>query len=163
MVVQQLKPTDLQLPACFVYQSLSKELESINESKIQFFLSGRWRHWQHRRLVLFLLIHHLHDGQIVAKNISISAKMFVRRHYAFQLRLNSLYNSLLSVYATAPISNGITVPCRRLPTIMAALYYFPLFELSDKTSDAQAVIFTCRINNNSSNIFLLSKTVNTVK
>ena len=29
MVVQQsLKPTDLQLPACFVYQSLSKELES---------------------------------------------------------------------------------------------------------------------------------------
>ena len=29
MVVQQsLKPTDLQLPASFVYQSLSKELES---------------------------------------------------------------------------------------------------------------------------------------
>ena len=37
MVVQQsLKPTDLQLPACFVYQSLSKELES-NESKISIF------------------------------------------------------------------------------------------------------------------------------
>ena len=34
MVVQQLKPTDLQLPACFVYQSLSKEKESTNESKI---------------------------------------------------------------------------------------------------------------------------------
>ena len=50
-----------------------------------------------------------------------------------------------------------------LPTIMAALYYYPLFELSDKTSDAQAVIFTCRLNNNSSNVFLLAKTVNTVK
>ena len=93
--------------------------------------------------------------------------MSVRRHYVFQLRLNSLYNSLL--YVTAPISNGITVPCRRLPTIMAALsyrpYYYPLFELSDKskTSDAQAVIFTCRFNNNSSNVFLLAKTVNTVK
>ena len=38
MVVQQsLKPTDLQLPACFVYQSLSKELESI-ESKIVLFV-----------------------------------------------------------------------------------------------------------------------------
>ena len=46
---------------------------------------------------------------------------------------------------------------------MAALYYYPLFELSDKTSDAQAVIFTCRLNNNSSNVFLLAKTVNTVK
>ena len=34
MVVQHsLKPTDLQLLACFVYQSLSKELES-NEIKI---------------------------------------------------------------------------------------------------------------------------------
>ena len=34
MVVQQtLKPTDLKVPACFVYQSLSKELES-NASKI---------------------------------------------------------------------------------------------------------------------------------
>ena len=44
------------------------------------------------------------------------------------------------------------------------LYYYPLFELSDKTSDAQAVIFTCRLNNNSkvSNVFLLAKTVNTV-
>ena len=50
-----------------------------------------------------------------------------------------------------------------LPTIMAALYYYPLFELSDKTSDAQAVIFTCRLNNNSSNVFLLAKTLNTVK
>ena len=51
---------------------------------------------------------------------------------------------------------------------MAALYYitirpYPLFELSDKTSDAEAVIFTCRLNNNSSNAFLLAKTVNTVK
>ena len=43
MVVQQsLKPTDLQLPACFVYQSLSKELESM-EAKY-FFLSARWHH-----------------------------------------------------------------------------------------------------------------------
>ena len=60
---------------------------------------------------------------------------------------------------------GITVPCRRLPvpTIMAALYYYPLFELSNNTSDAQTVIFTCRLNNNSSNVFLLAKTVNTVK
>ena len=58
---------------------------------------------------------------------------------------------------------GITVPCRRLPTIMAALYYYPLFELSDNTSNAQTVIFTCRLNNNSSNVFLLAKTVNTVK
>ena len=34
MVVQlSLKPTDLKLPACFMYQSLSQELES-NESKI---------------------------------------------------------------------------------------------------------------------------------
>ena len=41
--------------------------------------------------------------------------------------------------------------------------YYPLFELSDKMSDAQAVIFTCRLNNNSSNVFLLVKTVNTVK
>ncbi len=46
---------------------------------------------------------------------------------------------------------------------MAALYYYPLFELSDKTSDAQAAIFTCRLNNNSSNVFLLAKTLNTVK
>ncbi len=70
--------------------------------------------------------------------------MFVRRHYAFQLRLKFVQ---LPAYVTAPISNGITVPCRRLPTIMAALYYYPLFELSDKTSDAQAVIFTCQLNN----------------
>ena len=40
---------------------------------------------------------------------------------------------------------------------MAALYYYPLFELSDKTSDAQAVIFTCLLNNNSSNVFLNGK------
>ena len=46
---------------------------------------------------------------------------------------------------------------------MAALYYYPLFELSDKTSDAQVVIFTRRLNNNSGNVFLLAKTVNTVK
>ena len=38
MVVQQsLKPTDLQLPACFVYQSLSKELASM-EAKYSFFV-----------------------------------------------------------------------------------------------------------------------------
>ena len=38
MVVQQsLKPTDLQLAACFVYQSLSKELESM-EAKYRFFV-----------------------------------------------------------------------------------------------------------------------------
>ena len=46
---------------------------------------------------------------------------------------------------------------------MAALYYYSLFELSAKTSDAQAVIFTCRLNNNSGNVFLLAKPVNTVK
>ena len=131
----------------------------------QLFVIGtpRWRHWQHQRLVLFLVIPHLHDDYIVAKNISISAKMCVRRHCAFQLRLNSLYNSLLMSRHLHCISNGITVPCRRLPTIMVALYYYPLFELSGKTSDAQAVIFTCRLNNNSSNVFLLAKTLNTVK
>ncbi len=44
MVVQHsLKPTDLQLPACFVYQSLSKELES-SESKNIVVLSARWNH-----------------------------------------------------------------------------------------------------------------------
>ena len=38
MVVQlSLKPIDLKLPACFVYQSLSKELES-NENKIIIFV-----------------------------------------------------------------------------------------------------------------------------
>ncbi len=38
MVVQQrLKPTDLKVPACFVYQSLSKELESM-EAKYSFFV-----------------------------------------------------------------------------------------------------------------------------
>ena len=37
MVVQQsLKPTDLKVPACFVYQSLSKELGS--NFKIYFFV-----------------------------------------------------------------------------------------------------------------------------
>ena len=34
---------------------------------------------------------------------------------------------------------------------------------SDKTSDAQAVIFIYRLNNHSSYVFLLAKTVNTVK
>ena len=38
MVVQQsIKPPDLQLPACFVYQSLSKQLESM-EAKYSFFV-----------------------------------------------------------------------------------------------------------------------------
>ena len=49
---------------------------------------------------------------------------------------------------------------------MAALLpgnYYSLIELSDKTSDAQAVIFTCRLNNNSSNVFLLAKTGYIVK
>ena len=37
MVVQQsFKPIDLKVPACFVYQSLSKELEN-NEGKYRFF------------------------------------------------------------------------------------------------------------------------------
>ena len=76
--------------------------------------------------------------------------MFVRRHYAFQLRLNSSYNSLSEVTN----NHGGPIPIG---------YYYPLFELSDKTSDAQAVIFTCRLNKNSSNVFLLAKTVNTVK
>ena len=45
MVVQQsLKPTDLQLPACFVYQSLSKELESNVQKQNMLFLSARWHH-----------------------------------------------------------------------------------------------------------------------
>ena len=45
MVVQQrLKPTDLQLPACFVYQSLSKELESNVQKQNIVFLSARWHH-----------------------------------------------------------------------------------------------------------------------
>ena len=39
MVVQQsLKPTDLQLPACFVYQSLSKELESNVQKQYSVFV-----------------------------------------------------------------------------------------------------------------------------
>ena len=38
MVVQHsLKPTDLKVPACFVYQSLSKELEII-QAKYSFFV-----------------------------------------------------------------------------------------------------------------------------
>ncbi len=45
MVVQQsLKPTDLQLPDCFVYQSLSKELESNVQKQNIVFLSARWHH-----------------------------------------------------------------------------------------------------------------------
>ena len=37
MVVQHsLKPTDLQLPACFVYQSLSRELEVMKAQYIVF-------------------------------------------------------------------------------------------------------------------------------
>ena len=32
--------------------------------------------------------------------------MFVRRHYAFQLRLNSLYNSELPAYVTARLAHG---------------------------------------------------------
>ena len=44
MVVQHsLKPTDLQVPACFVYQSLSKELEVMKAQYIVF-LSARWHH-----------------------------------------------------------------------------------------------------------------------
>ena len=45
MVVQQsLKPTDLQLPACLVYQSLSKELDSNVQKQNVVFLSARWHH-----------------------------------------------------------------------------------------------------------------------
>ena len=45
MVVQQsLKPTDLQLPACFVYQSVSKELESNVQKQNIVFLSARCHH-----------------------------------------------------------------------------------------------------------------------
>ena len=48
---------------------------------------------------------------------------------------------------------------------MAALSgsYYSLIELSDKASGEQAVIFTCRLNNNSSNVFLLAKTGYIVK
>ena len=41
--------------------------------------------------------------------------------------------------------------------------YYSLIELSDKTSGEQAVIFTYRLNNNSSNVFLLAKTGYIVK
>ena len=83
--------------------------------------------------------------------------MFVRRHYAFQLSLNSLYNS--PAYLTAPISKEIG---RRLPAWRPYNCY-ALIELGGKTSDEQAVIFICLLYNNSSNVFLLAKTGNIVK
>ena len=44
MVVQlSLKSIDLNLPACFVYQSLRKELK-VMKAKYSFFLSARWHH-----------------------------------------------------------------------------------------------------------------------
>ena len=84
--------------------------------------------------------------------------MFVRRHYAFQLRLNSLYNSLL-------ISRHL-YPRKKVEGYQhgGRIYNcYALIELSGKTIDEQAVIFTCLLNNNSSNVFLLAKTGGIVK
>ena len=93
----------------------------------------------------------------MAKNISISAKMFVRRHIiSIDLTVCTTPCLLISRHLS-PVDIGMTVPSdtdkpkvTNMPSWRPYNYY-SLIELSDKTSDGQAPgDLQTLVNNNSS-------------